>query len=196
MHKPRIRMVALLLTMSAGIGTAAGEEIDISGVAATCFSCHGIDGASVGPSMPSIAGQNENYLRHVMLEQKHDKRYSSIMGRLLRTYSDEEIALMAKYFAAKPWVPATVDAEMRMVNRGRQVAQKTCQRCHGPTGERIAEGTPRLAGQWPGYLAIESMKYTDPTFHRNKPSERMAERVGNLAVEDVRAVAHFLGTRK
>lgn len=75
MHKPRICMVALLLTMSAGTGTAAGEEVDISGVAATCFSCHGIDGASVGPSMPSIAGQNENYLRHVMLEQKHDKRY-------------------------------------------------------------------------------------------------------------------------
>lgn len=192
MHHRVAGLAAFAFCVAAGMAQAA----DIEGLAATCHSCHGIDGASVGPSMPSIAGQNEKYLNHVMLEQKYDKRYSSIMGRLLRTYSDEEIALMARHFAAKPWVPATVDAEMRMVNRGRQVAQKTCQRCHGPTGERVAEGTPRLAGQWPGYLVIESMKYTDPTFHRNKPSERMAERVGNLAVEDVQAVAHFLGTRK
>lgn len=191
MHK---HVLALAFALSAG--TAAGGEIDVSGLASTCFSCHGIDGASVGPSMPSIAGQSENYLMQVMLEQKHDKRYSSIMGRLLRTYSDEEIALMARYFAAKPWVPAAVESEMRLVNRGRQVAQKSCQNCHGRNGERVAEGAPRLAGQWPGYLAIEAMKYTDPTFHRNKPSERMAERVGHLAVEDVQAVAHFLGTRK
>ncbi len=190
----QLRAAALALCLSAGLAQAT--ESDIAGLAATCHSCHGVDGASVGLSMPSIAGQNERYLTHVMLEQKYDKRYSSIMGRLLRTYSDEQIAAMARHFAAKPWVPATVDAEMRLVNRGRQVAQKTCQRCHGPTGERIAEGTPRLAGQWPGYLAIESMKYTDPTFHRNKPSERMAERVANLAIEDVQAVAHFLGTRK
>jgi sulfide dehydrogenase cytochrome subunit len=188
----KVRVAAFAFWAAAGMAQAT----DIAGLAATCHSCHGIDGASVGPSMPSIGGQNENYLKQVMLEQKHDKRYSSIMGRLLRTYSDEEIALMAQYFAAKPWVPAAVESEMRMVNRGRQLAQKTCQRCHGATGERIAEGTPRLAGQWPGYLAIESTKYTDPTFNRNKPSERMAERVCNLAAEDIQAVVHFLGTRK
>ena len=131
-----------------------------------------------------------------MLEQKHNKRYSSIMGRLLRTYSDEEIALMARHFAAKPWVSAPVESDMRLVNRGRLVAQKTCQRCHGATGERIAEGTPRLAGQWPAYLAIETTKYTDPTFGSNRPSERMAERVCNLEGDDVQAVVHFLGTRK
>lgn len=146
--------------------------------------------------MPSLAGQNENYLKHVMIEQKYDKRYSSIMGRLLRTYSDEEIALMASYYAAQPWKPADVKAEMNLQNRGRQVVQNTCQRCHGLTGARVAEGTPRLAGQWPGYLTIESMKYTDPTFHRNKPSERMAERVTNLTAEDVAAAAHYFGTRK
>lgn len=188
----QLKVAAFALWAAAGMAQAA----DIAGLAATCHSCHGIDGASVGPSMPSISGQNESYLKQVMLEQKHDKRYSSIMGRLLRTYSDEEIALMAQHFAAKPWVPAGVDAEMRMVNRGRQVAQRTCQRCHGAAGDRVVESTPRLAGQWPAYLAIESTKYTDPTFTRNKPSERMAERVCNLPPEDIQAVTHFMGTRK
>lgn len=189
----RLRLAVTGLVVSASVH-ASGPGV--LGIVATCNSCHGIGGVSAGPTMPSLAGQNENYLKHVMLEQKYDKRYSSIMGRLLRTYSDDEIALMASYYAAQPWQSAEIKVETGLQNRGRQIVQNTCQRCHGLSGERVAEGTPRLAGQWPGYLMIESLKYIDPTFHHNKPSERMAERVTHLTADDVAAAAHYFGTRK
>ncbi|MDP1652808.1 MAG: c-type cytochrome [Rhodocyclaceae bacterium] len=187
------QVLALAIVLCAG--TSLAGDANVSGLASTCFSCHGINGVSVGQTMPNLAGQNAEYLQRVMLEQKRDARYSSIMGRLLKTYSDEEIIQLAGYFAALPWVAATAEPELRLVNAGRQTMKRLCQNCHGPNGNKT-ENTPRLAGQWPDYLALEAMKYTDPTFHRNKPSERMAEKIGHLTVEEVKAVSHYLGTRK
>lgn len=190
----QLRIAALALCLSAGLAQAT--ERDIGGLAATCHSCHGVNGVSVGPNMPSIAGQGESYLKRVMLEQKHDKRYSSIMGRLLRTYSDEEVARLASHFAAQRWENATVKSEMALVNRGRQVSRQSCQNCHGASGEKVEDGAPRLAGQWPDHLFWATMKYVDRTFPGKPPHEKMAERCAELSVEDVRAVSHFLGTRK
>lgn len=190
MHK---QVLAFAFVLSAG--TAVGGDVDVSGLASTCFSCHGVNGVSVGETMPSIAGQNEEYLKRVMLEQKRDTRYSSIMGRLLKSYSEDEIASLAGYFSGLPWVGAGVEPELRTANEGRQLMQKTCQRCHGPTGNKTTDSMPRLTGQWPGYLALETMKYTDPAFLR-KPSERMAERTCTLSNDDIKSIAHFLGTRK
>lgn len=65
-------------------------------ITSSCFSCHTIDGPT---NMPNLVG----YPRDLMISQmqmfKDGSRPSTIMGRHAAGYTDEEIVLMADYFA-------------------------------------------------------------------------------------------------
>ena len=74
-------------------GGASGQAIGF-----TCAGCHGTDGESQG-IVPSLKGENESSLRLKLMDFKSGTRKGSIMGRIAKGYSDEEIAAVAKYFA-------------------------------------------------------------------------------------------------
>ena len=66
-------------------------------LALSCASCHGTDGESVG-IIPGFFGKSSTYLESVLLDFKNDRRYSTVMGRHAKGYTDEEIKLIAEYF--------------------------------------------------------------------------------------------------
>ncbi len=78
---------------------AESEEVDPRGqiLALSCASCHGTDGESVG-IMPGFHGKSASYLQTALMEFKNDERYSTVMGRHAKGYTDEEITLIAEYF--------------------------------------------------------------------------------------------------
>ena len=96
-----MRKILLLSAGVAGLLAASGGAVagDIRPLAETCNNCHGVDGVSAGHSMPSIAGLPVKYLTEVMLEWKKDERFSTTMARLIKGYSDEQIADLAKFYA-------------------------------------------------------------------------------------------------
>ena len=69
--------------------SAAGATATM--LADTCVGCHGPEGSSVGPAIPSIAGMSAEYFNTVMKEYKDGTRYGTIMNRIAKGYSDEEI---------------------------------------------------------------------------------------------------------
>jgi cytochrome c553 len=74
---------------------AAGRSL-----AATCFTCHGVDGNSVQGVPPSLAGRNAAELFQAMKEFQAGKRPATIMHQLSRGYTDAQLKLIAGYFAA------------------------------------------------------------------------------------------------
>ncbi|MFZ5483350.1 MAG: c-type cytochrome [Pseudomonadota bacterium] len=78
--------VAILAAGLAVSGVSVAGNIEA--LAHTCNNCHGMNGVSVGPTMPSIGGLSETYLKHVMLQWKSGERYSATMGRHFKGYSD------------------------------------------------------------------------------------------------------------
>lgn len=64
----------------------------------TCFSCHGTDGASAG-GMPTIAGKSEDYILTMLKDFKQDMHSVTVMNRIAKGFSDDEIEAIAKYFA-------------------------------------------------------------------------------------------------
>ncbi|MGH6825237.1 c-type cytochrome [Methyloceanibacter sp.] len=68
-------------------------------LAAMCASCHRLDGLDHG--IPSIIGLDESKLTGMMAEFKSDKRKSQIMGVVARSLTDEEVAEVAHYLAAR-----------------------------------------------------------------------------------------------
>ena len=76
-------------------------------LAATCFTCHGADGRSVGGIPPSLAGQNRDYLLQQLREFRDGKRPATIMHQHAKGYSDEQLQAIAGYFASVKPGPAS-----------------------------------------------------------------------------------------
>jgi cytochrome c553 len=65
-----------------------------------CAACHRLDGLDKG--IPSIVGIDAKKLSDMLAEFKSGKRTSQIMSVVARSLSDEEIADLAQYLAARP----------------------------------------------------------------------------------------------
>lgn len=184
---------AAMTVFLAGFGTWAHAADPVEALANTCNNCHGVNGVSVGPTMPSIGGLPEAYLANVMLEWKNGTRFSATMGRLLKGYSDVQIADLAAYFAKKPWVPQAQKTDDARVRLGAQSLRR-CAVCHGDDGVSHDDGTPHLNGQWSGYLYLEALKYHDDA--AAMPNQQMRRAVQRLNDDELRAVSDYYASQK
>ncbi|MNC93760.1 Cytochrome subunit of sulfide dehydrogenase [compost metagenome] len=78
-------------------------------LAATCFTCHGTDGRSVGGVPPSLAGRDRTSLLQALKDFKSGKRPATIMQQQAKGYTDEQLELIAGYFASLKPAPARRD---------------------------------------------------------------------------------------
>jgi len=152
-----------LLTGAAALGlfstTFAADAPELmSGASArmlseTCAGCHGTDGASGGPAIPSIGGMNGEYFVELMQGYKKDEVYGTIMNRIAKGYTEEEIALMGSFFAGKEFKTAKQKFDEGMVKKGLKLHDKYCEKCHSEGGKILEdEEYYILAGQWTPYL--------------------------------------------
>jgi cytochrome c553 len=88
---------AMLLV--AGQTAQAGDPLAGKAKSANCAGCHGVDGISVAPSFPSLAGQHEDYLRHSLKAYQTGKRKNPIMQGQVAGLSDADIADLAAFYA-------------------------------------------------------------------------------------------------
>lgn len=174
------------------LGSAQAAE-GIEALANTCNNCHGVNGASAGPTMPSIGGLPEPYLTNIMLEWKSGTRFSATMGRLIKGYTDVQIADLAAYFSKKPWVPVTQKTDPKAVALAAE-ATKRCGTCHGDTGRSEDPDTPHLNGQWSHYMQLELLKYRDDAV--GMPNRKMVNAAKKLSEEEIKAVSEFYASQK
>ena len=107
-------------------------------LANTCAGCHGTGGVSSGPASPTLAGTNPEYFNDIMKRYADGRAYSTIMGRIAKGFTTEEIALMADYFAkASP------------SRRPSRSSTRPWSRKAGSSTRRSARSaTPRAARSW------------------------------------------------
>jgi cytochrome c553 len=102
--------MALIATGFSAPGRAQ-DAAQVRGLAATCFTCHGNEGRSVGGVPPSLAGQSRDYLLQQMKDFKAGQRPATIMHQHAKGYSDEQLAQIADYFSkVKPGPGAAAPA--------------------------------------------------------------------------------------
>jgi sulfide dehydrogenase cytochrome subunit len=179
-------LIALAAIGFAATPAQAGPTEDLAG---TCNACHGLNGVSVGPTMPSIGGLPEPYLKNIMLQWKNGDRYSATMGRHFKGYSDEEISKLATYFSKLPWVPVVQKTDEKTIAQGKAASDR-CETCHGATGGTPDDAeTPKLNGQWAEYMHMELMKYRTEAV--KMPHKKMRGNSKKLDEADVEAVAKF-----
>ena len=94
-------MVATLIAATLiAVGAAMAQEGPTGqAMVQTCYVCHGPDGRSAEAVPALMRGQKEFVVRQ-MLEFKADRRPATIMNRVAKSYSDEQIAVIADYLAS------------------------------------------------------------------------------------------------
>ena len=161
-------------------------------LANACAGCHGPSGASVGPASPSIAGINPEFFVETMNAFKSGKRHSTVMGRIAKGYTDDEIKAMAKFYAGKKWMTHPQKTDPAKVAKGKTLHKQNCEKCH-EEGGRISEDGGILAGQWMPYLTFQMEDFTSG---KTKMPEKMEKKVKPLSAADIDALIHFYGSQK
>ncbi|MES9857319.1 MAG: c-type cytochrome [Sedimenticola sp.] len=157
-------------------------------LAFTCAGCHGTDGSSVGPTSPSIAEMDPEVFIDAMQAYKRDKRNSTIMNRIAKGYSDQQIKGMAWFFAKQKMKPAAQAFNPKLAEVGAKLHKKYCEKCHEEGGRPSDAGT--LAGQWLPYL-----HYTMEDFmkgRRDYPRKMQRKVDGAIQAEGDQAVQALL----
>jgi cytochrome c553 len=150
-------------------------------VAQVCSSCHGMNGRSVSPTFPNLAGQSalyiETQLKAFKDQSRADPDAQAYMWGMAAQLSDSMISALAAYFAGQPPAPPSNSGDPALIAKGKRLFEEgvparqipPCASCHGSHGEGQAV-FPRLAGQHAPYLlkqllVIQSVLRIAPVMH-------------------------------
>lgn len=199
-NKIRTLMIAGGLLAGVIIGNSSAHAgASASMLSNTCAGCHGTNGVAAGPAMPTIAGMPAEHIKLMMQEWKSGERDATIMGRVAKGYSDEEIDLIAKFFASKSWVSGSdhkfgTKVDQAKAKKGKKF-QKKCGKCHDDNGRSQEDDIPRVAGQWLDHLLIKMENYKTPDIKLPQP-KKMLKQVDKRSLEDLKNIAHFWASQK
>lgn len=190
------RLLGMLFVVLFGTTTTlcAQAQPDIPALIQICSGCHGATGVSATQEIPSLAGQNETYLLKRLIALKTQQTPSEVMKAMTHAVSDEDLKLLARFFARQPYVRNLQSIDMEKSARGRKVYGRVCNLCHIEEGRAtVYPEYPLLAGQSLNYMLNE----LDHMLSRKRGVEIL--KIGTLASvprEDVEDAIHFFASQQ
>lgn len=177
---------------------AAGSKEAGQAKAATCSACHGMDGNSVNPEWPTIAGQHDTYILTQLKAFKAGDRQNPLMSPMAMILSDEDMADLAAYFSSQAARggeadPAKLKLGQRVYRSGKPGSQvMACAGCHGPAGRGNAPAAyPSIQGQHATYVAMQLRAYKAGT-RSSDPNQMMRNVAATLSEDEIDAVASYV----
>jgi cytochrome c553 len=180
---------------------ALGDADAGQGKAAVCAACHGVDGNSVVPNWPKIAGQHADYLeRQIGLIKSGNRPVPEMVG-IVVSLSDQDIADLAAYFSLQTKTAGLTDetllanGEMLYRAGNPETDVPACMSCHGPAGEgNPLAGYPSLAGQHSVYSEKMLKGFrTGLTWGDDDASSKiMADVTKRLTDDEIKAVSSYI----
>ncbi|MDJ0700740.1 MAG: cytochrome c [Woeseiaceae bacterium] len=101
-------VAAYLATLGAETVEAGGSDAPQFEKAATCAACHGQNGIGASPVWPTLAGQHEDYLVHALNQYRDGTRKDAVMAPMAAPLTDEDVVVLARYFAALEGLQTTL----------------------------------------------------------------------------------------
>lgn len=185
------------------VGTASPvQAADLDAVLSDCNDCHGPAGVSAHPDVPTIAGQSAYFLEESMIAYANEERACERSeyrhgeeGREPITMCEAAAALdkdliveLAEHYAELPFVRAEQDFDAAAAERGAQVHDRYCERCHSEGGSFRDDDAGILAGQHTEFLRATIAEYREGT---RPMSDKMAQAFESLSDDDFEALLQF-----
>ncbi len=131
---------------------AQGEKI-----AASCNGCHGPNGNSLKPGVPSLTGMGIRYFVAAASAYLNGTRKHPVMQKVVSQLSESDFEKAGFYYGLQ--TPVSKKKPAGYDHAAGENLSKECVSCHGKDGISTDSRTPSLAGQDAAYLAIATRAY-------------------------------------
>jgi len=193
----RLLSAALILIVTPFVlVSAAGAQPP--GAAERCFGCHGEDGVSDNPDIPTIAGVGDFYIENqliVFAEKARPCIVDFLPGwgavnkcALIGSLSESQRAALVEYFAGLAFEPYEQPVDTALAERGAVIHAENCERCHTENGTVSMDDSAILAGQPKEYLARQLRNFRAG---KRWQLESMAREVEDLEDDAIKALVNF-----
>ena len=159
-----------------------GSEKDARKIVGQCNNCHGTNGSSDKPKIPTLAGQDVTYLTQAILDYKSGQRHHEDMQKAVMELSEEDIENVTTYYGNQ-----TPRAIKKRTLVSPKVLAKKCDRCHGEDGFSTDPLVPRLAGQIPSYIVRALLNYKT----ERRENSMMKAMSDVLSLSEMNAIAEY-----
>jgi cytochrome c553 len=180
-------VIAAILTTGAlfPVSAAPPERLE------PCLACHGAEGQSETPDVPSLGAQPSPYTLIQLFMFREGLRVAEPMNSMAKELSDQDLKATADFIATQPPPrPPTDPGIPARIEQGQALAaEHRCDICHGGdfSGQ---EGVPRLADQREDYLLKTLREYKNGT--RRGYDATMAEVLQPLSDTQMVELAYYL----
>jgi cytochrome c553 len=192
-----LSLVAALGWTSSTLAAAGTKEAG-QAKAATCSACHGMDGNSLNPEWPNLAGQHQAYIVRQLGAFHGGQRQNVLMSPMAAILTEQDMADLAAYFSSQTLRGGETDpSKLKLgqhVFRAGNVAKQVmaCAGCHGPTGRGNEPAAfPSIQGQHATYVAAQLRAYKAGT-RTTDPNQMMRDVAASLSEEEIDAVASYV----
>jgi len=158
---------------------------------ASCLACHGEQGQSAIPEVPSLGAQPAFYVTIQLYMFRERMRVVEPMNEMTKGLSDDDVRGMAELVAQlPPPLPAAEPPDPVRLDRARVLIQQhRCNFCHNQDFSG-SQNVPRLAGQREDYLVKALREYKSNA--RRGYDASMADVLYPVTDADILDLAHFL----
>ena len=160
-----------------------------------CLSCHGENGQSQHPDVPSLGAQQAFYVTVQLLMFREHMRVADSMNDATKGLSDDDLHNFADTISKLP--PPQPEGgpvdEARMERARALVQQNHCNFCHTPNfaGQ---QNVPRIADQREDYLIKALRGYKDNSRRGYDPT--MAETMAPISDDQILDLAYYIARVK
>jgi cytochrome c553 len=167
--------------------SAAGKE-----KAELCAGCHGENGISTTENIPSLAGQQDQFIQWQLVFFRSGARKNEQMQQIVEQIDNADIRTLGAYFAAlTPPKASTPDDNPDLSAKGAQAAiGRRCNSCHTDTFAGT-KAVARIAGQREEYLVKALHDYKSGA-RSGGAGAAMSDVAYPLSDEEIAALSHYL----
>jgi cytochrome c553 len=166
---------------------AAGKE-----KAELCAVCHGEAGISQTENIPSLAGQQDQFIQWQLVFFRSGARKNEQMQPIVEQIDNNDVRNLGAYFASlTPFKASTPDDNPDLSKKGAQAAVgRRCASCHTDTFAGT-KAVARIAGQREEYLTKALHDYKSGA-RSGGAGAAMSDVAYPLSDEEIAALSHYL----
>ena len=172
------------------LGTPALSWADMPAKAGACIGCHGPNGNSTMPGIPSLAAQNSRYIYMQLRDFQEGRRHNDMMTPMTAGLSKDDMREIADYYSKQKLSSKGFKADAAKAKLGQAKADETlCAMCH--LGEFVGQNEiPKVAGQNFDYVVKTLKDFKAKT--RTNDAGNMTSVASTLSEEDIENLGHYI----
>jgi len=193
-----------LFSLSLATGAWAA---DLNKLVENCANCHGKDGASTESDVPIIGGYSAPFISDSLTAYQKKERpcpeakyrggdkkgQKTDMCQVAKELSEADIKQAAQHFAGKKFVRAQQKFDPALAKKGKEIHERSCEKCHSEGGSVASDDAGITAGQWMPYLREQFKEFKTG---KRPMAKKMKPKMDKLEPADIEALINYYGSFK